>query len=114
MLRHSKFEEEGIEREKGVIVEAMNMYFDMPRDFIGGVYDDLLYGNQPLGWDIIGRKETVRAAARQTFLDYLTRWYKPSRMIVGIAGRLNGDVRAEVERLLGDLEPGAAPDRPPL
>ncbi len=108
MLRHSKFEEEEIDREKGVIVEEMNMYFDTPRDFIGGVYDDLLYGDQPLGWDIIGRKETVRGATRQTFLDYLTQWYKPARMVVGIAGRLDGDVQTEVERLFGDLEPGGA------
>ena len=114
MLRHSKFEEEEIEREKAVIIEEMNMYFDTPRDFIGGVYDDLLYGDQPLGWDIIGRKETVRAATRETFFDYIDRWYKPSRMVVGIAGRLDGDVRAEVERLFGDLEPGEAGPRPPL
>jgi predicted Zn-dependent peptidase len=114
MLRHSKFEEEEIEREKGVIVEEMNMYFDTPRDFIGGVYDDLLYGDQPLGWDIIGRKETVRGATRETFLDYLARWYKPSRMVVGIAGKLDSAVRAEVERLLGDLEPGETGAPPPL
>jgi len=90
------------------------MYFDTPRDFIGGVYDDLLYGDQPLGWDIIGRKETVRGASRETFLDYLGRWYKPSRMVIGIAGRLDGDVRAEVERLFGDLEPAETRERPPL
>src|SRR6266446_878000 len=68
MLRHSKFETDEIEREKGVIVEEMNMYFDTPRDYIGGVYDDLIYGDQPLGWDIIGRKETVRGATRETFM----------------------------------------------
>src|SRR5881397_1712148 len=62
MVRNSKFDPEEIDREKGVIVEEMNMYYDTPRDFIGGVYEELLYGDQPLGWDIIGRKETVRAA----------------------------------------------------
>ena len=62
MLRNSKFDPEEIEREKGVIVEEMNMYYDTPRDYVDGVYDELLYGDQPLGWDIIGRKETVRAA----------------------------------------------------
>ncbi len=71
MLRNSKFDPEEIDREKGVIVEEMNMYFDTPRDFIGGVYDELLYGDQPLGWDIIGTKDTVRSATRDTFLDYL-------------------------------------------
>src|ERR671923_2492794 len=74
MLRHSKFDPEEIDREKGVIVEEMNMYFDTPRDFIGGVYEELLYGDQPLGWDIIGRQETVRAAGRDTFLSYTGRW----------------------------------------
>src|SRR5581483_9369456 len=71
MLRNSRFDSEEIEREKGVIVEEMNMYFDTPRDYIGGVYEQLLYGDQPLGWDIIGRKETVRGATRESFTDYL-------------------------------------------
>jgi predicted Zn-dependent peptidase len=105
MLRHSKFDSEEVDREKGVIVEEMNMYFDTPRDYISGVYDSLLYGDQPLGWDIIGRKETVRAATRDTFLGYVDRWYKPERMVVGVAGKINGDLEAEIERLLGDLEP---------
>jgi predicted Zn-dependent peptidase len=104
MLRRSKFEPEEIDREKGVIIEEMNMYFDTPRDFIGGVYDELLYGNQPLGWDIIGTKETVRGATRDTFLDYLGRWYKPERMVVGIGGRIEGDLMGRLEELLGDLE----------
>ena len=47
MLRNSRFDPEEIEREKGVIVEEMNMYFDTPRDFVGGVYENLLYGDQP-------------------------------------------------------------------
>jgi predicted Zn-dependent peptidase len=114
MLRNSKFEPEEIEREKGVIVEEMNMYFDTPRDFIGGVYEQLLYGDQPLGWDIIGRKETVQAAERDTFLGYVDRWYKPERMVVGVAGRLDGDYVASVERLLGDLEPQETGDPPAL
>src|SRR6266478_8509893 len=83
MLRNSRFESEEIEREKGVIIEEMNMYFDTPRDYIGGVYENLLYGDQPLGWDIIGRKETVREATRETFMGYLDQWYKPPRMVVG-------------------------------
>jgi predicted Zn-dependent peptidase len=114
MLRNSKFEPEEIEREKGVIVEEMNMYFDTPRDFIGGVYEQLLYGDQPLGWDIIGRKETVQAAERDTFLGYVDPWYKPERMVVGVAGRLDGDYVASVERLLGDLEPQETGDPPAL
>jgi predicted Zn-dependent peptidase len=112
MLRGSKFDSEEIEREKGVIVEEMNMYFDTPRDFIAGVYDRLLYGDQPLGWDIIGRKETVRAAERDTFLDYVGRWYKPERMVVGIGGLVGESYLESIARLLGDMpgEQTGAPD----
>jgi predicted Zn-dependent peptidase len=103
MLRNSKFDEDEIEREKGVIIEEMNMYFDTPRDYIGGVYDELLYDNQPLGWDIIGRKETIRGAKRETFTGYLDRWYKPSRMVVGVGGALGDGLHERIADLLGDL-----------
>jgi predicted Zn-dependent peptidase len=103
MLRRSKFDAEEIEREKGVIIEEMNMYFDTPRDFIGGVYDELLYGDQPLGWDIIGRKETVRGATRDTFDSYVGRWYKPPRMVVGVGGKIGDDLHGRLEELLGDM-----------
>jgi predicted Zn-dependent peptidase len=107
MLRRSKFDPEEIEREKGVIIEEMNMYFDTPRDFIGGVYDELMYGDQPLGWDIIGRKETVRGATREIFLEYIDRWYKPERIVVGVAGMIGDDLLPRLEKLLGELEPAA-------
>jgi predicted Zn-dependent peptidase len=112
MLRNSKFDSEEIEREKGVIVEEMNMYFDTPRDYVSGVYDALVYGDQPVGWDIVGRKETVRAATRETFLDYVGHWYKPSRMVVGVAGQVGDGLLERIEELLGDLEdaPTSAPE----
>jgi predicted Zn-dependent peptidase len=106
MLRNSRFDGEEIEREKGVIIEEMNMYFDTPRDYIGGVYESLLYGDQPLGWDIIGRKETVRGATRETFMGYLDRWYKPPRMVVGIAGKIGDDALERAQALLGDIPGG--------
>jgi predicted Zn-dependent peptidase len=112
MLRHSKFDPEEIEREKGVIVEEMNMYFDTPRDYISGVYHQLLYDDTPLGWDIIGRKETVRAAKRETFLEYVEKWYRAPRMVVGVAGNYPDSVRDELEALLGEVE-GGDPGGPP-
>jgi len=106
-LLASRFDPEEIEREKGVIIEELNMYLDTPRDHVDSVYETLLFGDQPLGWDIIGTKETIRAAGRQTFLDYLDGWYTPRRMVVGAAGAVNGDFLAEVEEKFGHIE-----DRP--
>ncbi len=106
MLRHSLFDPAEIDREKGVIVEEMNMYFDTPRDYIGGVYEQLLYGDQPLGRDIIGTKETVRAATRETFTSFIDRWYRPERTIVGVGGRIGDGLQGKLEELLGSIDPG--------
>jgi len=114
MIRHSKFDAEEIEREKGVIVEEMNMYYDTPRDYVDGVYDELLYGDQPLGWDIIGTKETVRAAKRETFLDYLDRWYRAPRMVAGVSGALGEGLLERLQELLGDVQNGATGNPPPV
>jgi predicted Zn-dependent peptidase len=108
MLRNSKFDSEEIEREKGVIVEEMNMYYDTPRDYVDGVYDELLYGDTPLGWDIIGRKETVRGAKRETFIDYLEHWYRAPRMVAGIGGNLGEGLIPRLQELLGDVPNGSS------
>jgi predicted Zn-dependent peptidase len=103
MLRNSTFDPEEIEREKGVILEEMNMYYDTPRDYIGNVYEELLYGDQPLGWSILGKRETVSGATRETFMSYLDAWYHPSRMVLGLGGRVGEDVLERANELFGDL-----------
>ena len=103
-LLSSRFDAEEIEREKGVIIEELNMYVDTPRDRVDSVYEDLLFGDQPLGWDIIGTKETIRAAGKETFLGYLGQWYVPRRIVVGAAGAVDGGFQGEVDALFGHLE----------
>jgi predicted Zn-dependent peptidase len=97
-----------------VIVEEMNMYLDTPRDLVDNVYEEVLYGDQPLGWMVLGRKEAIRAAQRETFLDYLGRWYKPERMVVGLGGNIEGDFMSQLEGLLGDLHGNGDGGPPPL
>ncbi len=98
MLRNSKFDSEELEREKGVIIEEMNMYIDTPRDYIGSVYEELLFGANPLGWETIGTKDTIQATSRQTFLDYLGEWYTPARMVVGVSGAVGDGLHAVARR----------------
>jgi predicted Zn-dependent peptidase len=107
MLRNSKFDSEEVEREKGVIIEEMNMYVDTPRDYIGSVYEELLFGSNPLGWETLGTRETIEGASRQTFLDYIGEWYRPSRMVIGCAGAVGDDIVSMLEGIVGDIPDGA-------
>src|SRR5436190_22071115 len=103
LLRNSKFDSEELEREKGVIIEEMNMYVDTPRDYVSSMYEELLFGSNPLGWETLGTKETIQATTRKTFLDYLGEWYHPERMVVGCAGAVGDGLMPMLEGLLGDL-----------
>src|SRR5712691_1598960 len=114
MLRNSKFDPEETEREKGVILEEMNMYNDTPRDHIGTVYEGLMFGDNPLGWETLGTKETVRGADRDTFVDYVERWYTPDRMVVGLSGKVGDGLVPMLEELLGDMKPNGSLSFPPV
>ena len=114
MLRNSRFDADEIDREKGVIVEEMNMYADTPRSYVGNVWERHLYGDQPLGWDVIGSEETVRAATRDTFLGYLARWYLPERTVIGLGGQIGDDALERLEELVGDIGAGATGTAAPV
>jgi len=114
MLRNSRFDAGEIDREKGVIVEEMNMYADTPRSYIGNVWERHLFGDQPLGWDVIGTEETVRGATRETFMGYLDRWYLPERTVVGLGGRVGDDILERLEELLGNVPAGSTGAADPL
>lgn len=112
ILLNSKFEEKEIEREKGVILEERRMHRDNPREHIGDLYNKLVFGDHPLGWETVGREETIEALCRGDLLDYTGRWFKPEKIVVVIAGDIDrGKALAEVSRQLGRLKP-AKSDKP--
>lgn len=92
---NSKFDEKEMEREKGVIIEEMNMYLDTPTAYIGELWEKLLYGDQPAGWRIIGEKENIQSFDRKQVLDYYNSHYSPSNVIICVAGGVTHDESEE-------------------
>lgn len=83
------FDEKEIEKEKGVIVEEINMYEDLPQHRVQDLILETLYGDQPAGWPVAGEKEIVRSFNRDTFLKYRGDHYVPSATTVVVAGNFN-------------------------
>jgi predicted Zn-dependent peptidase len=88
MLCHSKFDPEEIEREKGVIIEEINMYQDNPIYHIEDVFEQCLYGNTPAGWDVIGTKANIHRFDRKVFTDYFQSQYGAQEATLCIAGQV--------------------------
>jgi predicted Zn-dependent peptidase len=105
MLLHSKFDPIEIDKEKGVIIEEINLYEDMPARKIGDVYEQLLYGDTPLGWDIAGDKDVIRGIQRTDFLSYLGELYSASNLTVVVAGGIDVDATvALVDTYFGGMK----------
>ncbi|MCB9809584.1 insulinase family protein [Candidatus Peribacteria bacterium] len=86
MLLHSTMQTPEVERERGVILQEMAMYEDAPMYQISWDFEQLLYGDQPLGWDQIGSKAVVGGMTREQLLHYREALYTPDNMVLCIAG----------------------------
>ncbi len=105
MLMHSKLDPSEIEKEKGVIIEEINLYEDMPARKIGDIYEQLLYGDTPMGWDIAGDKDIIRSIQRTDFLSYLGELYSSSNLTVVVAGGIDSEEAfALVEQYFGEMK----------
>ena len=96
MLLHSLFKPEEIEREKGVIIEEINMYEDTPIRHIGDIYEELLYGDHPLGWNIAGKADVIRSITRQDFLTYMDGLYRPNNTVMIVAGGIEENPKSQI------------------
>ncbi len=86
MYQNPLFEEVEINKEKGVIVEELRMYQDLPQQRVRDLFMELLYGDQPAGWNIGGTESNVRSFVRQDFLDYRAKHYVAGATTVVVSG----------------------------
>ena len=87
---NSTFPEDELEKEKGVVVEEIKMYEDLPQRKINDVLLELLYGkNQPAGWSIAGTPENVRSLKKGDLVKYYKEHYVPNATTVVVAGRFD-------------------------
>jgi predicted Zn-dependent peptidase len=106
MVLHSLLKTEEIEREKGVIVEEINMYEDQPGAKVEDLFEGLVYQSNPLARPIVGQKETVAGFNRQTFVDYLANHYCANNAVLIVAGGLESydqeKLKSEIKDKLGE------------
>ncbi len=83
---NSKYPKEELEKEKGVIIEEYNMYHDQPIQHVSFLWNKLLYGDQPAGWNVLGTKESIKNMTREKIIDYVGKQYTAPNTIICLAG----------------------------
>ncbi len=110
IFMNAKLEQEEINRESGTILQELNMYEDMPMRHVNDIWESHLYGDHPLGWEILGTKENIKSFKRADFVKYLRRGYVAENVVVGVAGRFDAaQMRREIEKRFASIGHGAKP-----
>lgn len=111
MYLHSKIEETEVEKERGTIIQELNMYEDMPMRSVGDVFENLLYPENNLGRDIIGYKKTINNFKRADFLKYLKRFYLANDTVICVAGKFDEKkIVEQVKKYFQEMSDGKKPE----
>ncbi len=107
MYLNPTFPEKDLEIEKGVIVEEINMYEDLPQIMVHEVFDGLLYGDQPAGWSVAGTRENVRGFTRKDFVNYRKQHYVAKATTIVVAGDVDAnDIFKKVAKAFREIPIG--------
>jgi predicted Zn-dependent peptidase len=91
MVTNPKMAPEEIRKEKGVIIEEINMYKDIPAHYVHEILAEMMWPGQPLGFPLAGTVESVMSLTRQSLLKYKETYYTPGNMILACAGNIDED-----------------------
>jgi predicted Zn-dependent peptidase len=93
-----------IAKEKGVVIEEINMRKDTPMVHAADLMERFLYGDQPAGWDVAGKKETVLSLSRSDLVSYVQSQYVAENTLVCVAGNMNDKkVKEKVSTLFSSI-----------
>lgn len=98
---YSTYPEKEITKEAEVVCDEIDSYQDVPADLIFDEFETLIFPGQPLGRDILGRKEVVRRFTTNSAHSYAERLYRPENAVFYIYGDIDFErVLRLLERLL--------------
>lgn len=101
MVFQPRFESKEFERERGVIIEEINMYEDNPRMRIDALLDKAMYPKSSLGWDVAGPRSVIQKISRKELIDYRDSYYIPERTVVVVSGEYPKNIHSMLEQTFG-------------
>lgn len=102
MIYNSKFDPTEVDRERGVIVEEINMYEDNPLMYIDDVFEEVIFEGSKLGRSIAGPRVNIQTISRNALYNYYKKYYYNSNLVIGLAGKFN---EAQALKLIDKLFP---------
>lgn len=106
MLFHSRFAQEDVELERGVILEEIDMYEDTPEDLVAERLSAAVYKGTALARPILGRQSTLEHMTGPWLAQWHKRHYHAGNLVASLAGNFTQRQVESLTDLLSSLEPG--------
>jgi predicted Zn-dependent peptidase len=103
MIWNSKFDPVEFKREKGVIIEEINMYQDNPLIYLDDILEQAMFGGSTLGWEIAGQRGIIKKMKRNELVNFRDKYYQPQNMVLVIAGDMD-NARRLAPKYFGGLK----------
>jgi predicted Zn-dependent peptidase len=101
---NSTFPAVEMEKEKGVVIEEIRMYSDLPEEVVHKQFMELMYGDQPAGRPISGTIESVQALTQKDLISFHSDFYHAKNSVIVVSGAVDAvDAKSEVKKAFKSL-----------
>ena len=97
MILNAKFDDEEIEKEKGVVIEEINMSEDNPEDVLEDIHSKVIFGDNPLADPILGTIDIIKSLNSSKIKEYVKKHYTPHNSVISICGKFD---KNELKKLM--------------
>lgn len=104
MLARPIIPEDELDKERGVVIQEINMYDDQPSSVAFHLVDEAAYGGHPLGRPILGPAEHIRNFSKQEIMDFRERTWTPAESGIVLAGAVDKVDLDAIRELAGRFE----------
>ncbi|HIJ59769.1 MAG TPA: insulinase family protein [Nitrospirae bacterium] len=107
---NSKFPQEEIEKEKGVIKEEIKLVEDTPDDYIHDLFNKTIWGDSGLGQPVLGKRETIKTFTRDALISHIEKYYGIEDIVISCAGKFDyNDLINKLNKYFGQIRRGSTP-----
>ncbi|MFC0183922.1 Predicted Zn-dependent peptidase [Pseudarcicella hirudinis] len=86
---NSIFPDKQLDKERGVILEEMSMYYDSPEDAIQDDFDEIVFADHQLGRNILGNQDSVKNFKREDLFAFIDENLDTERIIFSSIGKMS-------------------------
>nr|MBU1328913.1 insulinase family protein [Candidatus Omnitrophota bacterium] len=100
MVLNASIDEKELERERGVIIEEIKMYQDLPNHHVHDMLAEIMWPGNSLGFPVAGSIDSTGSILRKDIVQYRNTNYIPENIVIVLCGNLDhGAIESRLKKI---------------